>query len=175
MSRQYRRRGRPLSTAQPAPRAADRAPVASIALTFVVVVIVGLVWVGPKFLSFGNITIIGTFLVVPLIVGACSGFALLAGVVDLSIGSMVGVLARRSSRADDRGLERSGSAMALTLVACLGFGAITAIGDRRLRRRRDRGDARHADGAPRHHLGASSAASGSIFAFHPGLFARRQP
>ena len=47
--------------------------VASIAFTFIVVVAVGLSWVGPNFLSFGNVTIIGTFLVVPLIVGAFAG------------------------------------------------------------------------------------------------------
>ena len=34
--------------------------VASIAITFVVVVAVGYFWVGPKFLSFGNVSIIGT-------------------------------------------------------------------------------------------------------------------
>jgi ribose/xylose/arabinose/galactoside ABC-type transport system permease subunit len=65
--------------------------VASIAFTFVAVLAIGLFWVGPKFVSFGNFSIIGTFLVVPLIVGAFSGAALLAGVVDLSIGSIVGI------------------------------------------------------------------------------------
>ena len=56
---------------------------------FIAVVAVGLIWVGPKFLSFGNVSIMGTFLIVPLIVGAFAGFALLAGVVDLSIGSIL--------------------------------------------------------------------------------------
>jgi ribose/xylose/arabinose/galactoside ABC-type transport system permease subunit len=64
--------------------------VASIAITLLVVIVVGLAWVGPAFLSTSNITIIGSFVAVPLLVGACAGFALLAGVVDLSIGSMVG-------------------------------------------------------------------------------------
>lgn len=67
--------------------------VASITFTFLAVVLVGLFWVGPKFLSAGNVSIMGTFLVIPLIVGAFSGFALLAGVVDLSIGSVVGLSA----------------------------------------------------------------------------------
>ena len=57
--------------------------VASIAFTFIAVIAVGLIWLGPKFVSFGNVSIIGSFLIVPLIVGAFSGFALLAGVVDL--------------------------------------------------------------------------------------------
>lgn len=65
--------------------------VASIGFTFAAVLLVGIFWVGPKFLSFGNVSIIGTFLIVPMIVGAFSGFALLAGVVDLSIGSIVGI------------------------------------------------------------------------------------
>lgn len=65
-------------------------PVASIAITLLAVIAIGLLWIGPKFLSTGNITIIGSFVAVPILVGACASFALLAGVVDLSIGSMVG-------------------------------------------------------------------------------------
>ena len=82
------------STLPPAPHHPWRelltGSVASISFTFIAVVAVGWFWVGPKFLSFGNISIMGTFLIVPLIVGAFSGMALLSGVVDLSIGSMVG-------------------------------------------------------------------------------------
>jgi ribose transport system permease protein len=99
--------------------------VASIGITFILVLAVGLFWAGPKFLSFGNISIIGTFLIVPLIVGAFSGFALLSGVVDLSIGSMVGfssaVFALLLSLAWD-----PYSAAAVTLALCLVFGAINA-------------------------------------------------
>jgi ribose transport system permease protein len=64
--------------------------VASIGITLVAVIVIGVVWVGPRFLSLSNLTIIGSFVAVPLLVGTCAGFALLAGVVDLSIGSMVG-------------------------------------------------------------------------------------
>ncbi len=64
--------------------------VTSIAVTLVAVIAVGLGWVGPNFLSASNVTIIGTFVAVPMLIAAFSGFALLAGVVDLSIGSMVG-------------------------------------------------------------------------------------
>ena len=66
------------------------------------VVIVGLAGVGPTFVSFGNVSIIGSFLVVPLVVGAFAGFALIAGVVDLSIGSMAGLLLG-ALRGDARG------------------------------------------------------------------------
>ncbi len=65
----------------------------SIALTFVVVLLVGLFWVGPEFYTSANLTIIATAAAVPLLVGTCSGFALLAGVVDLSIGSCAGMCA----------------------------------------------------------------------------------
>ena len=98
---------------------------ASIALTFVVVVVVGLVAVGPSFVSFGNVSIIGSFLVVPLVVGAFAGFALMAGVVDLSIGSMVGFSSALFAVMLAAGWNLW-LAMALTLGACLGFGAITA-------------------------------------------------
>ena len=42
---------------------------ASIGFTFIAVIAVGLFWIGPKFMSFGNISIMGTFLIVPVIVG----------------------------------------------------------------------------------------------------------
>ena len=42
--------------------------VTSIAVALLIVVIVGLTWVGPKFLSASNLTIIGTFVSVPMLV-----------------------------------------------------------------------------------------------------------
>jgi ribose/xylose/arabinose/galactoside ABC-type transport system permease subunit len=66
-------------------------PVFSIGLVLAAVVVVGLVVVGPRFLSTSNLTIIGSNVGVILLIGAFSGFALLAGVVDLSIGSAVGL------------------------------------------------------------------------------------
>jgi ribose/xylose/arabinose/galactoside ABC-type transport system permease subunit len=64
--------------------------VSSIAVALVIVIAVGLSWVGPNFLAGGNITIIGSFVAVPMLVAAFASFGLLSGVVDLSIGSMVG-------------------------------------------------------------------------------------
>ena len=107
-------------------RAALTGSVASITLTFIAVVAVGWFWVGPKFLSFGNISIIGTFVIVPLVVGAFSGFALLSGVVDLSIGSMVGFGSAMFALMITFGLDPV-SASVLTLLACLAFGGINAI------------------------------------------------
>ena len=100
--------------------------VASIALALVIVVAVGLAWVGPRFLSASNIAIIGQFLAVPMLVGACAGFALLAGVVDLSIGSMVGVGAAIFGALLLDGWEVVPAA-AITLAACLAFGGINAV------------------------------------------------
>jgi ribose/xylose/arabinose/galactoside ABC-type transport system permease subunit len=99
--------------------------VASIGITFILVLAVGLVWAGPKFLSFGNISIIGTFLIVPLIVGAFAGFALLSGVVDLSIGSMVGFSSASFALLLSLGWD-PWSAAAVTLALCLVFGGINA-------------------------------------------------
>jgi ribose transport system permease protein len=107
-------------------RAALTGSVASITLTFVAVIAIGWFWVGPKFLSFGNISIIGTFVIVPLIVGAFSGFALLAGVVDLSIGSMVGFSSALFALLLSLGWDPA-SAAAVTLLACLAFGGINAL------------------------------------------------
>lgn len=100
--------------------------VASILITFIAVIAVGWFWVGPKFLSFGNISIMGSFVIVPLIVGACAGFALLAGVVDLSIGSMVGFSSACFALLLSIGWDPV-SAGAVTLALCLVFGGINAI------------------------------------------------
>lgn len=144
-------------------------PVVSIAITLAIVIAVGLVWIGPRFLSTSNVTIIGSFVAVLLIIGACSGFALLAGVVDLSIGSMVGFSSALFATLLTMGWD-PWTAGPVTLIACLGFGAINAIAIVR--------------------FGASSIAatlgmltalrglcwvivgpSGSIFAFHESFFA----
>ncbi len=67
-----------------------KGPVGSIGFMLAATIIVGLVWVGPAFLAPSNIQIVGVSVAVPLIVAIMASFALLAGVVDLSIGSMVG-------------------------------------------------------------------------------------
>lgn len=142
--------------------------VASIAFTLIIVIAVGLFWIGPRFLSFGNISIIGTFLVVPLIIGACSGFALLAGVVDLSVGSMVAFSSALFALLLTNGWD-IWLAGAVTILACLAFGGITAIAIV--------GFGADAIAAT---LGMLTAlrgiawvmvgVQGSIFAFHPGFF-----
>ena len=92
-----------------------------------------LFWVGTEFYTTANLTIIGASVTVPLLIGTCSGFALLAGVVDLSIGSCAGVM-RRHFRLPDRpplgrvagGRHRVLVGLAIGLVnaiAIVGFGA----------------------------------------------------
>lgn len=100
--------------------------VASITITFIIMLAVGLIWVGPRFVSASNISIIGAFLVVPMIVGACAGFALLAGVVDLSVGSMVGFSSALFALQLAGGSEPLPSAM-ITLAACLCAGGLNAL------------------------------------------------
>jgi ribose transport system permease protein len=143
--------------------------VASILITFIVVLVLGLAWVGPRFLSFSNISIMGAFLVVPMIVGACSGFALLAGVVDLSIGSMVGFSATMFGVLITIGWD-PWPAGAATLAVCLLFGAITAtaiVGFGAEAIAASLGMLTAVRGISWVMLGAT----GSLFAFHPGLFA----
>jgi ribose/xylose/arabinose/galactoside ABC-type transport system permease subunit len=68
-------------------------PVGSITITLLVIVIIGLAWIGTSFLTSSNLNIVSTSIAVPLLLATCSAFALLAGVVDLSIGSNAGLSA----------------------------------------------------------------------------------
>jgi ribose transport system permease protein len=99
--------------------------VTSIAVTLAAVVLVGLTWVGPNFLSASNVSIIGTFVAVPMLIAAFASFALLAGVVDLSIGSMVGFSSCMCAALMGAGWPLA-AAVPATLAACLAFGAINA-------------------------------------------------
>lgn len=65
-------------------------PVGSISIALVLTIVVALTWVGPEFFSGSNVRIVATDLAIPLLIGVLASFALLAGVVDLSIGSMAG-------------------------------------------------------------------------------------
>ena len=64
--------------------------VGSITIAFVVVFLVGLFYVGTEFVGSGNFSILATYATVPLLIGTFAGFALLSGVVDLSIGPTAG-------------------------------------------------------------------------------------
>jgi ribose/xylose/arabinose/galactoside ABC-type transport system permease subunit len=97
--------------------------VTSIAVTLIAVIVVGLSWVGPGFLASSNITIIASFVAVPMLIAAFSSFALLAGVVDLSIGSMVGFSSAITATLMSAGWPLAG-AIPVTIVACLIAGAV---------------------------------------------------
>lgn len=100
--------------------------VTSIAVTLLAVIGVGLTWIGPNFLSASNITIIASFVAVPMLIAAFSSFALLAGVVDLSIGSMVGFSSAITAALMGAGWPLAGAA-GVAVVACLAGGAVNAI------------------------------------------------
>lgn len=70
-----------------------RGSIGSITIAFVVVFLVGLFYVGSEFVGSGNFAILATYATVPLLIGTFAGFALLSGVVDLSIGPTAGFCA----------------------------------------------------------------------------------
>lgn len=100
--------------------------VGTIAMTLAVVVIVGILLSGREFVSQSNIAIVGSFVAVPIIVGTFAAFSLLSGVVDLSIGSMVGFSAAAFASLTQGGWG-AWSAAAVTLVLCVVLGAINAV------------------------------------------------
>ena len=100
--------------------------VTSIAVTLIGVVAVGLGWVGANFLSASNLTIIGSFVAVPMLIAAFSSFALLAGVVDLSIGSMAGLSSAVAATLMNLSWPLA-AVLPLTLLVCLIFGAINGV------------------------------------------------
>ena len=101
-------------------------PVVSIAAVLAVVIVVGLGWIGPVFLSASNVTIIGSFVAIPMLIGAFAGFALLAGVVDLSIGSVTGLSSAVFALALSNGWN-AWLAGAGTLLVCLAAGGLNAV------------------------------------------------
>jgi ribose/xylose/arabinose/galactoside ABC-type transport system permease subunit len=100
--------------------------VGSIAITLVVIVVIGLVWIGTSFLTTSNLNIVTTSIAVPLLLASCSAFALLAGVVDLSIGSNAGLSATIFA---DLVLHHWNPWPAALIVACIGIaiGVINAV------------------------------------------------
>lgn len=100
--------------------------VGSIAVTLTIVIVIGVMWVGERYLSAGNLTLLGSFVAVPIIVGTFASFALLGGVVDLSIGSMVGFSAATFGSLVATGWP-SWPAALVTLVVCAIFGAINGV------------------------------------------------
>jgi ribose/xylose/arabinose/galactoside ABC-type transport system permease subunit len=100
--------------------------VGTIAMTLAAVIVLGTILAGQEFLSASNIAIVGSFVAVPIIVGTFAGFSLLSGVVDLSIGSMVGFSAAAYASLTQAGWG-GWSAAAVTLLLCLGFGVLNAV------------------------------------------------
>jgi ribose/xylose/arabinose/galactoside ABC-type transport system permease subunit len=101
-------------------------PVGSIAITLAVIIIIGLSWVGGSFLTASNLSIVTTNIAVPLLLATCSAFALLAGVVDLSIGSNAGLSASIFAYLV---LHHWNPWLAALVVACVGvvIGTVNAV------------------------------------------------
>lgn len=101
-------------------------PVGTIAIALIIVIVVGVAWLGDTFLSQTNISIIGSFVAVPIVVGTLSSFALLGGVVDLSIGSMVGFSATIFAALTSLGWDAWQTVIICLLLSCI-FGVINAV------------------------------------------------
>lgn len=100
--------------------------IGTIAVAFILVFLLSIFWVGSLTFQQSNVQIILSYLSIPLIVGVFSSFGLLAGVVDLSIGSMVGISGVIFSNLSVQGVNPWLSAL-ITLLICVGFGSINAI------------------------------------------------
>lgn len=100
--------------------------IGSISITVIVLFTVGVIWVGNGFLTKSNITIIGTALAVPLLLGTFASVALLAGVVDLSIGANAGLSASIFAYLV---LHHFGTwqAAGVVLASCLSVGIINGL------------------------------------------------
>ena len=96
--------------------------VGTIAIALAIVILVGAVWVGGTFFSSSNVALIGSFVAVPIVVGTCSAFALLGGVVDLSIGSMVGFSATMFALMSSHHWNPL-----LAAVVCVALGAVCGV------------------------------------------------
>lgn len=101
-------------------------PVGSIAIALTVVLVIGLVWVGPSYLSASNLIIVGTYVAVPLLVATAVSFSLLAGVVDLSIGSMAGFSGAVFASLVSTGWD-PWAAAGVSLVLCAVAGCVNAV------------------------------------------------
>ena len=99
---------------------------AAVLVAALLVVVVAAVWAGPTFFSANNFTNLTQYTALPILIGACASVGLLAGVVDLSVGAMVGLSAAVFSVLGSAGwpvLSAAGAAVG----ACLLAGAVNAI------------------------------------------------
>ena len=103
-----------------------KGPIGSIGITLAATILIGLIWAGPSFLAPSNIQIVGVSVAIPLIVAIMASFALLAGVVDLSIGSMVGFSAVIFNQLVAAGLN-VWLVAGITLVVGVGVGLVNAL------------------------------------------------
>jgi ribose/xylose/arabinose/galactoside ABC-type transport system permease subunit len=75
------------------PRTMLAGPVGSIGIGLFIVLVIGSTATGGQFLTSSNGITVGDYVAAPVLIAAFSSFSLLAGTVDLSIGSMAGLSA----------------------------------------------------------------------------------
>ena len=100
-------------------------PTGSVVLALLIVLLIGYATAGERFFTSNNLASLSGFVAIPIIVGIAASFTLLSGVVDLSIGSMVGVSAAVFGWLVFNGYSPWVAALAC-LAMCAVFGAVNA-------------------------------------------------
>lgn len=98
----------------------------AVAAAALVTAVVALAVGGTGFYTSATLGVLTQFIALPLIVGVFAAVGLLAGVVDLSVGAMVGFSAALFSTLGSHGWS-AWSAAAVALAACLALGAVNAL------------------------------------------------
>lgn len=101
-------------------------PTGSVTVALIAVLLIGYATAGDRFFTSNNLANLSGFVAIPIIVGICASFTLLSGVVDLSIGSMVGISAAVFAWLVFNEYS-PWIAAALALAVCAFFGVVNAI------------------------------------------------
>ncbi len=101
-------------------------PGGTIVIGLALIIGTSAIWVGKMTFTSFNIYLVFGYLAIPLIIGIFASFSLLAGVVDLSIGAMVALSATVFAFLCT-GNVNEWLAAAITILVCLGFGAINGV------------------------------------------------
>ena len=101
-------------------------PGGTIVIGLALIIGTSAIWVGKMTFTSFNLYLVLGYLAIPLIIGIFASFSLLAGVVDLSIGAMVALSAVVFAYLCT-GNVNEWLAAAITILVCLGFGAINGV------------------------------------------------
>jgi ribose/xylose/arabinose/galactoside ABC-type transport system permease subunit len=101
-------------------------PGGTIVIGLALIIGTSAIWVGKMTFTSFNMYLVFGYLAIPLIIGIFASFSLLAGVVDLSIGAMVALSATVFAYLCTGNVNKW-LAAAITILVCLGFGAINGV------------------------------------------------